>query len=233
MIHLPGGQGLPGFFLIGQGRRERRLRIIGLTGGIACGKSHVSQVLRTLGAAIIDGDVLSRQLTAPGGPAIPAIREQFGAEVFLADGQLNRRALAERIFQQETERKKLDAIMQPLILRQIHQALTAAREAQVPVCVLDMPLLYEQGLETLCDRVWCVSLPEEEQLRRLMQRDQLTKTQAQARLRSQMPAGEKADRADVVIDTSGTLEETAALIPALYRAEITRREEESDGTATP
>ncbi len=196
---------------------------IGLTGGIACGKSNVSACLRDLGAVIIDGDVLSRELTAPGGAALPDIRQVFGGGVFHPDGTLNRRALGAAVFGHDDMRKKLDGIMQPLLLTMILRSIEDARQAGAAMCVLDMPLLYEVGLDRLCDRVWCVYIPEEMQLERLMARDGFTREEASARLRSQMPAAEKAERADVVIDTSGSIEYTCSMIPALYEAELARQ----------
>ena len=196
---------------------------IGLTGGIACGKSNVSARLRELGAVIIDGDVLSRELTAPGGAALPDIRQVFGDSVFYPDGTLNRRALGAAVFGHDDMRAKLDGIMQPLLLTMILRGIEDAQQDGAAMCVLDMPLLYEVGLDRLCDRVWCVYIPEEMQLERLMARDGFTRDEAAARLRSQMPAAEKAGRADVVIDTSGSIEYTCSMIPALYEAELARQ----------
>ena len=196
------------------------MRTIGLTGSIACGKSNVSAVLRELGAAVVDGDLLSRELTAPGGPALPAIREAFGGGVFHADGTLNRRALGDVVFASDDARQRLDSLMQPLLRSLILRRMEEARAGGAKICVLDMPLLFEAGLDTLCDTVWCVHLPREEQLRRLMARDGLTLSQAEARLRSQLSSEEKAARAQVVIDTSGSIDETRALIPSLYAREL-------------
>ena len=196
------------------------MRTIGLTGSIACGKSNVSAVLRELGAAVVDGDLLSRELTAPGGPALPAIREAFGGGVFHADGTLNRRALGDVVFASDDARKRLDSLMQPLLRSLILRRMEEARASSAKICVLDMPLLYEAGLDALCDTVWCVHLPRDEQLRRLMARDGLTLPQAEARLRSQLSSDEKAARARVVIDTSGSIDETRAMIPALYAREL-------------
>ncbi|MBQ8654369.1 MAG: dephospho-CoA kinase [Clostridia bacterium] len=196
------------------------MRIIGLTGGIACGKSNVSETLRELGAVIVDGDLLSRELTAPGGPALPAIREAFGDGVFHPDGTLNRRALGAAIFGDDKKRALLDGIMQPMLRMLIHQRIDAARTGGAKLCVLDMPLLYEAGLDALCDRVWCVYIPRKTQLERLMARDGFTPEEAEARLRSQLPADEKAARAQVVIDTSGSIGYTKAMIPPLFAQEI-------------
>lgn len=196
------------------------MRVIGLTGSIACGKSNVSATLAELGATIIDGDLLSREVTAPGGIALPAIREAFGDEVFLPDGTLNRRALGSAVFGDEEARQRLNAIIHPMVIRLTRERIEQARKAGAPLCVLDMPLLFEAGMEHLCDRIWCVWLPRELQLQRLMARDGYTREEAEARLRSQLSADEKAARAHVVIDTSGSIEYTKSMIPALYAKEI-------------
>ena len=168
------------------------MRIIGLTGGIACGKSTISLTLKSLGATIIDGDQLSRALTQPGGLALPAIRAEFGSEVFHSDGTLDRRALGSLIFASDERRHALDDLMQPLLREMIEREILHAKEGGAKICVLDMPLLYEAGLDGLCS------------------------------LRSQMDTAEKARRANVVIPTDGTIEETAALIPPLYAAELAK-----------
>ena len=196
------------------------MRVIGLTGGIACGKSNVSETLRDLGAVIIDGDVLSRELTAPSGEALPAIRARFGDGVFHEDGTLNRRRLGAVIFGNDEARLALDHIMQPLLWALIRRRMKEARAAGSAICVLDMPLLYEAGLDALCDTVWCVYIPEETQIERLMARDGFTREEALSRLRSQMPAKEKAEKAQVVIDTSGSISYTKAMLPELYAREL-------------
>ena len=196
------------------------MRVIGLTGGIACGKSTISAALREMGAVIIDGDVLSRELTVPGGPALPAIREQFGDGVFLSDGALDRRALGAVVFGSDQARECLDGIMQPMLRRMILEGIENARASGATLCVLDMPLLYEAGLDVLCDRVWCAWIPRETQIARLMARDGFTRDEAEARLRSQLPAEQKAARADVVIDTSGAIQYTMDRLPALFQEEL-------------
>ena len=137
------------------------MRIIGLTGSIACGKSTISLTLKSLGALIIDGDQLSRALTQPGGLALPAIRAEFGSEVFHADGTLDRRALGSLIFASDERRHALDDLMQPLLREMIEREILRAKEGGAKICVLDMPLLYEAGLDGLCHTVWCASLPRE------------------------------------------------------------------------
>ena len=195
------------------------MQIIGLTGGIACGKSTISAALAEQGAYIVDGDVLSRQLTAPGGEALPGIRSRFGDGVFAPDGALDRRALGKIVFSDIGARQALDDLMQPLLLTRIRAEIASAREQGAALCVLDMPLLYEKGLDALCDRVWCAYLPRETQIERLMARDGFSQIEAEQRIDSQMPTAEKAARADVVIDTSGTIQYTKDCILALYARE--------------
>lgn len=196
------------------------MRTIGLTGSIACGKSNVSATLAALGAYVIDGDLLSREVTAPGGMARPALREAFGDGIFHPDGTLDRRALGSIVFGNEEALTRLNGIIHPMVIALTKQRIKTARLSGADLCVLDMPLLYETGMESLCDRVWCVWLPRETQLQRLMDRDGFTREEAEARLRSQLSADEKAARADVVIDTSGSIEYTKSIIPALYAQEL-------------
>ena len=196
------------------------MRTIGLTGSIACGKSNVSATLAELGAYVIDGDLLSREVTAPGGMALPALREAFGNGIFHPDGTLDRRALGSIVFGNAEALARLNGIIHPMVIALTRQRIEAARLSGADLCVLDMPLLYETNMESLCDRVWCVWLPRETQLQRLMDRDGFTLEEAEARLRSQLSADEKAARADVVIDTSGSIEYTKSVIPALYAQEL-------------
>ena len=195
------------------------MRILGLTGGIACGKSTIAETLRSLGAAIVDGDAISRGLTAPDGEALPGIRRLFGDGVFREDGTLNRGALGAIVFGDEKAMAEYNAMIQPMILRKIDEAVEAARAAGSEVCVMDMPLLYEVGLDRRCDRVWCAYVPEEVQVRRLLERDGLGREAALQRIRSQLPTEEKTARADVVIDTDRPMEETTAMVRELYDRE--------------
>lgn len=139
---------------------------------------------------------------------------------FFSDGTLNRKALGSVIFSDVQARHDLDALMQPLLRKLIDQRIEQAHQSGAPLCVLDMPLLYEAGLEDRCDRVWCAWIPRELQLERLMARDHLTLQEAQARLDSQLPAEEKANRADIVIDTSGSIGYTKSMLPELYAREL-------------
>ena len=196
------------------------MRIIGLTGGIACGKSTVSGWLgEQLDCRIIDGDQLARQLTGPGGSALPLLREAFGSSVFLSNGTLNRQRLGSLIFSNDSARRKLDDLMAPLLKALTLEELQAARSAGVSLCFLDYPLLFEKGYDELCDSVWCVYLPRPLQMQRLMDRDRITEQEALRRMNAVLSSEEKADRSDIIIDNSGTVSYTLSLLPPLLEAE--------------
>ena len=193
------------------------MKIIGMTGGIACGKTTLCDTLRALGAPVWDADAVSRSLTAPGGQALPAIWEAFGDGVFHPDGTLNRKALGALVFNDAAARETLNGLTHPLIYEDMKRFVAHHRQAGTNAVFLDVPLLYETGYDQYCDAVWCAWIPAETQLARLMERDGLTREEALSRMASQMPVDEKARQADQVIDTRGSIEESAALITALYK----------------
>ena len=193
------------------------MKIIALTGGIACGKSTLAEMLRDLGTPVIDADAISRSLTAPGGKALPAIREAFGSEVFQNDQTLNRAALSERVFHDPEQLQKLNNLTHPLIIAQMKSEIERCRKSGAPVVVLDVPLLFETGLDRLADETVCVSAPLPVQLKRLMTRNGLTEEQAMRRIQSQMPLCEKEKLADRTISTDCPREELRARMGRLYR----------------
>ena len=196
------------------------MRVVGLTGGIACGKSLVSSWLREQeDCRVIDGDLLSRELTAPGGAALPDLRIRFGAEVFTADGRLNRRALGSLVFSDPEARADLDRLMAPFLRDLTLQRLSEARAEGIALCFLDYPLLFEKGYDALCDTVWCVTLPPALQLQRLMSRDHLTEPEARLRMEAVLSTKEKAARSQVLIDNSGDRAFTLSLLPPLLEEE--------------
>ena len=200
------------------------MKIIGLTGGIACGKSTVSRALRVHGAAIIDADALAHELSQPGQAIFNAYVERFGREIVTAGGTLDRAAIAARVFADPAVRTEVDAITHPLIRAAAEERLRAARAAEKRAAVLDVPLLFEAGWDALADEVWVVALPAEEQLARLLTRDKsMSEGEARARISAQMPLTEKCARADIVIDNSGTVEETRECIEQLWRERIIGR----------
>lgn len=194
------------------------MKIIGLTGGIACGKTTVASMLSELGASVIDADAISHQLTAPGGDALPAIREAFGRLVFFPDGTLNRGALASLVFSNEEDLATLNSITHPMILDRLKEEIDTCRKMGALIVVLDVPLLFEVGAEALADITVCATSPEEVQIERMRTRSGLNREQALSRIRSQMPVSEKEARSDVVLDTNKPLSQLQQDVQKLYHS---------------
>ena len=187
--------------------------LIGLTGGIASGKSMLSSALKGKGAIVIDTDEISRDLTAKSGAALPLIRKVFGSAMF--DGEsLNRRALARAVFEDPSALKTLDSLMHPLIFEEMDRQIRFNREK--PALILDVPLLHETGYDKKCNEVWCSWTPEDTQIKRLIERG-LTASEARARIRNQMPGIKKALLSDHVIITTGPKENNAKAVIQLYQ----------------
>lgn len=182
------------------------MKWIGLTGGIATGKSTVSSVLRTLGYEVLDADEISRLVTGPGGEALPAIFTAFGDQLKNGDGSLNRKALADLVFGREEQRRKLEAIIHPLVRSRIHAEKKRLENAGKNVAFYDVPLLYENNMAGDFDAVLVVAAPEELQLQRLMKRNSLNDSEARQRLKSQIPIEEKQKKTPYVIHNSKDLE---------------------------
>jgi len=193
------------------------MKVIGLTGGIASGKSTVSSVLKNLGAYIIDADVIAREVVVPGHPAWQQIVQAFGEKILLDDGNINRRKLADRVFHDEAARKKLNQITHPWIIKEVEKKIgeIGAMDRQA-VIVVDAPLLIEAGMVDLVDQVWLAALPEELQVTRLTQRDHTSREEAIHRISAQMPLVEKQKYAHHIIDTSGSLADTVNQIHVLW-----------------
>ncbi|WP_339837473.1 dephospho-CoA kinase [Paenibacillus sp. FSL R7-0272] len=182
---------------------------IGLTGGIATGKSSVSAYLASKGALLIDADVIAREVMLPGHPVLAAAVQRFGQAILNEDGTLNRKKLGSIVFQHPEERKALEAITHPAIRKEMRER-AAAYELKHPdkLVVSDIPLLYESGLEEGFSEVMVVYVPRAVQLERLMNRDQMTQADAEARITAQMDIERKKERADIVIDNSGSWAQT-------------------------
>ncbi|MEK5060403.1 dephospho-CoA kinase [Paenibacillus sp. FSL H7-0326] len=186
---------------------------IGLTGGIATGKSSVSRYLVSLGAILIDADQIAREVMLPGHPVLAAVIERFGQAVLNEDGTLHRKKLGEIVFGNAAELKALNDITHPAIRLEMQERMRMFEQEQPDKLVVsDIPLLYESGLSEQFDQVMVVYVPAEIQLKRLMERDGISEADALSRLNAQMDIEEKKRRADIVIDNSGTVEETKAQI---------------------
>ncbi|ETA74415.1 dephospho-CoA kinase [Ligilactobacillus equi] len=181
--------------------------VLGLTGGIASGKSTISNFLEKYGQ-VIDADLIARQVVAPKSQGLAEISATFGPDYLTESGALDRVKMGQTIFNDEKQRQKLMTITSPLIRAEILRQLSQAKEQKVPLVVLDIPLLFDDGYEKYCDQVMVVYLPYALQLKRLMARNGFSQSQAQARISSQVDSQKLLAQADIVIDSSGTVEQT-------------------------
>ncbi|MEA3465798.1 MAG: dephospho-CoA kinase [Thermodesulfobacteriota bacterium] len=202
--------------------------ILGVTGGIASGKSTVTRMLQDLGAVVVSADMLSRELVLPGSPALKQMVQRFGREILHGDGTLDRKRLGGRVFADAGARSDIEAIMHPAIARLSQHCLQQAVSQQRchdglgdGLVVYEAPLLYEAGAEGRVDKVLAVTVEDDLQLRRLQQRDRCDSTMAQQRIDAHMSQHEKARRADYVIDNSLGLEQLQRQVDMLYAQLLT------------
>lgn len=190
--------------------------ILGVTGGIACGKSTVVELFRQYGAAVVSADELAREAVAPGSATLQALVERFGRGILTADGRLDRAGLAARIFASPEERTVLESITHPAIKVLAEERLRSLANTGVKLIVYEAPLLFEAGAEGRVDAVAVVTVSESQQLARLMARDRLSAAEARARIAAQLPLAEKVARADFVIDNSASVEKTVLQVRDLF-----------------
>ncbi len=188
---------------------------VALTGGIATGKSFSLATFAALGVPVVDADVLSREIVAPGSPALAGVRARFGAAVLAADGSLDRAALGRIVFSDRAARVDLEAIVHPAVYRRIGEWFFTLPRG-TPVAIADIPLLFETGHTPDFHRIIVCACAPAEQLRRLMARDRLSEAEARARLNAQWPINEKVARADYVITTDGTTADTEAQVRTVH-----------------
>ena len=181
-------------------------RILGLTGGIACGKSTISAYLKEFGLPVIDADECSRAVVEKGSIGLEKLTEIFGNKILENDGTLNRKALGQIVFSDSEQLSLLNSVMEPLIREEISRRMNQEKNADL--VVLDAPLLIEQHYDKICDFIMTVDVPKEIQLERLIERDKLSEDEAKSRIESQLSSRERNRFADVVIDSSGTVEQT-------------------------
>lgn len=182
--------------------------VVGLTGGIASGKSTVSKILKDKGITVIDADVEARLAVEPGEPAYEKIVAAFGKEILLEDGSINRAKLGAIVFNDEEKRQQLNGIVHPEVRKRMIEKRDRAIRSGERLIVMDIPLLLESKLTHMVDKILLVYVDEETQLKRLMQRNNFSKEEALIRIRAQMPLQDKIQYSDAVIDNSGTVEET-------------------------
>ncbi len=179
-------------------------KVIGVTGGIASGKSNVISIIKRQGFKVIDCDLINHNLQKINMPIYNAIKEAFGSSYFLDNGELDRKKLGELIFHNENEKLKLNSISHPIIKEEVLKEINKADG----IVFVDVPLLYESKFDSLCDKVICVYLNRKTQIERLMERDHIDYSYAKSKIASQMDLGKKRDLADYVIDSKGSFQET-------------------------
>ena len=183
------------------------MRVIGLTGGIASGKTTVSNLFKISGVPVIDADLVARQVVEKGTVGLSALVNRFGEVILNADGTLNRTELGKRMFSEEEIRSEVNDILQPLIRQEIISRMKAYKDQEKKLIVLDIPLLFEMHYENLCDDIIVVAVSVETQIARMEKRNGYTRQEALERIQSQMPLEEKVKRATIVWSNEGTLQE--------------------------
>ncbi len=191
---------------------------VGLTGGVACGKSTVADMFASLGASVVDTDQIARDVVAPGGPALTAIAAEFGAAVVDATGRLDRAALRRIVFADPGRRLALERILHPRIRE---RTLAQMAASSTPYVVAVVPLLFETDFHTLVDRTVVVDCPTSVQRERLMRRDEIDAATAAGMLAAQLDRESRLARADDVIDNSGDIDATRAQVQSLHRRYLT------------
>lgn len=192
------------------------IRRIGLTGGIATGKSYVAGKIKEAGVPIVDADVLAREVVAAGTPGLAAVRKRFGPDAVRRDGTMDRVRIAQIVFKDKRARLDLEAIIHPAVQRAIDDFF-AQLPKRTPFAVADVPLLFETKREGQFQEVVVVACPREMQLARLMERNKLSREDAERRLGAQLPIDQKVKKATHVIRTDGTFEETDAQVASLIK----------------
>lgn len=195
---------------------------IGLTGGIASGKSTVSQMFEHAGIPVICLDELARYVVKPGSPALDEIRRAFGEEFVDEAGELDRAGMARIVFQDDGKRKLLESVIHPKVKEEMTRRALELEHLGHRMVVFDVPLLYEVGWEKFLDLVVVVYVPRQTQEERLMTRDAMSREEAEARLNAQLSIGEKRERADYVVDNTGSLERTREQVTSIIRDLKTR-----------
>lgn len=192
------------------------MKVIGLTGGIGTGKSTVSNYLREHNFAIVDADMISRQVVEPGSPLLKELEEAFGSDIINEDGSLDRKGLAAIVFNDPEQKKLMDEIMHKEILAEMRKSMEEyRRQGTHQSIILDVPLLFEIGLESWCDQVWLVTADMDVRISRVCARDDAMPHEVEARIRNQMSDDEKIKRSHSILDNSGTLDELRRQISEL------------------
>jgi dephospho-CoA kinase len=194
------------------------MKVIGLTGNIGCGKSVVARMFEELGARVIDADLIARLVVEPGEPAWNEIVQTFGEAILNSDGTINRGKLGEIVFNDKEKREALNRISHPRIIERIKELIEEFRKENVEVVIVEAALIVEKGgVKPLINDLIVVTADEEAQIRRLIERNALSREEALSRIKSQMPLSEKVKYATYLIDNSGTLDETRKQVEEVWK----------------
>lgn len=195
--------------------KQNKIYVIGLTGGIATGKSTVSSILKQVGMKVIDADIISREILEPYKEGWYEVVSYFGNDFVNDDFTIKRKELADRIFSNEEDLLKINKLLHPIIIDKMKEQVQKHEKNGVKIVFLDAPLLFETEIEDDCDEVWLLVCGIDEQIKRIMKRDNLTQDQAAAIINNQMSDKEKKEMATRIIDTSDSLEDTIRHIKVL------------------
>lgn len=198
--------------------------VIGLTGGIATGKSTISSILKELGAYIVDADIIARSVVQKGEKAYNEIVQHFGRKILMPNGEINRKKLGHIVFSDSEKLKLLNQITHPEIIGRIKDKVEEYKDVGAKVIVIDAAILIEVGLDWYCDSIWLVSVDKETQIRRLMERDKFAYSDALNRINSQYANEKKSQFADVIIDNNEPIEEVKKKVKELWNIIIQRGE---------
>ncbi len=198
------------------------MKVIGLTGNIASGKSVVASMLEDLGAKVIDADYIARKVVEPNQAAWKEIVQSFGKNILNPDNSINRKELGEIIFNDNEKRKMLNDITHPKIIQRVREAVKTYKNENVKVVIIEAALIVEKGgLKDLIEKLIVVTSDEASQIERLTKRNNLSKEEALSRINSQMPTLEKAQYADYIIDNSGTTDKTQDQVKSIWKEIVT------------
>jgi dephospho-CoA kinase len=203
---------------------------VGLTGGIASGKSTVSRIFARFGAKVLDADEVAREVLLPGQPAWTRLRQAFGHEFFHPDGTVKRKQLRKLVFAHPEKRNQLNSIVHPEVMKEINRrSEILSSSVQTEVLLVDVPLLLEVGVANRFDKIVVVYVSENVQINRLLQRDGISEEEAKQALKVQIALSKKVEQADYVIDNSGTLEETLAQVEKVWEELLVLARKEKRG----
>ncbi|MBJ7266579.1 dephospho-CoA kinase [Idiomarina abyssalis] len=188
--------------------------VVGVTGGIGSGKSAATAEFEKLGITIVDADVVARQVVMPGTPCLQAIAEHFGNQLLTEGGELNRKALRQRVFSNPQEKEWLNKLLHPAIREEI---ISQLEQADSPYVILSAPLLLENGLEKYCQRVLVIDAPESLQISRTIQRDDSPKKEVEAIMKAQLSRSERLKKANDVLNNDGSLEQLEQQVLQLHQ----------------